>query len=302
MAETSSQVFLRLGAGSFATVSACTAWASVAVKQVADPARTTKLEREHAALTALNKVWWPTPAPGVSGTFQVPRCLELHADFADFAAAYDIKQDAAGANLGTAAVYLMERVCTVPPPLAMLIRHHCFPDAFKGDLRPFLGRIYFGQRRAPATGRDFDPLNFAVTPACLAVLGLPCERLAASMGAALAHIHFVAGYDGRDVEFVLGGATHHANVEPAFFVIDFNQMRRVSPGGGDAVAQQLAEAVWANDPYVPRTESPFWYAFRAGYEAEAAYAGALATAQAVLAALQAHWQEAAQEGAESTLL
>jgi Zinc finger protein len=115
------------------------------------------------------------------------------------------------------------------------------------------------------------------------------------MGTALARIHFVAAFDGRDVEFILGGALHHANVEPAFFVIDFNQMRRVPPGGGDAVVQQLAEAVWTNDPYVPRAESPFWPAFRAGYEAAAADAGALATAQAVLAALAAHWQETVQE-------
>jgi hypothetical protein len=295
MAETSTQVFHRLGAGSFATVYACTAWASVAVKQVADPARTTELEREHAALTELTAAWPPVPA-GSAGrlTFHVPFCLELHADFADFAAANDVQHDAASANLGLGALYMMERVWTVPPPLAKRIRHHCFPDAFKDDVRPFLGRIYFGQRRALSTGRFFNPLNFAITPACLAALGLPCERLAASMGAALARIHFVAGFDGRDVEFVLGGATRHANVEPAFFVIDFNQMRRVPPDGGDAVVQLLAEAVWTNDPYVPRADSPFWPAFRAAYEAEAAHSGAVATAQAVLAALQAHWQDAAQ--------
>lgn len=182
----------------------------------------------------------------------------------------------------------------MPPPLAKRIRQLCFPDAFKHDVRPFLGRVYFGQRRA-STSRFFNPLNFAITPACLEALGLPCEGLAASMGTALARIHFVAAFDGRDVEFILGGALHHANVEPSFFVIDFNQMRRVPPGGGDAVVQQLAEAVWTNDPYVPRAESPFWPAFRAGYEAAAADAGALATAQAVLAALAAHWQETVQE-------
>ena len=294
MAETSSQVFLRLGAGSFATVYACTAWASVAVKQVADPAREPELKREHAALAALVAVWPPAPA-GSSGRpeFQVPRCLEWYASFAAFAAANDVRHDAASANLGLGGVYLMERVWTVPPPLAKLIRQHCFPAAFIDDVQPFLGRIYFGRRREPATGRFFNPLNFALTPACLAALGLPCESVAASMGTALARVHFVAGFDGRDVEFVLGGAAHHANVEPAFFVIDFNQMRLVPSGGGDAIVQLLAEAVYTNDPYVPRPDSPFWPAFRAAYEAEAAHAGALATAQAVLAALQAHWQDAA---------
>ena len=73
-------------------------------------------------------------------------------------------------------------------------------------------------------------------------------------------------------------------------------MRRVPHEGGDAVVQQLAEAVWTNDPYVPRADSPFWPAFCAGYEGAAAVdAGAHATAQAVLAALAAHWREAALE-------
>jgi hypothetical protein len=300
MAETSSQVFHRLGAGSFATVYACTAWASAAVKQVADPARTAELEREHAALDALAAAWPPAPAgPSDRLMFQVPHCLELYADYAAFAAANDVRHDAASANLGLGAVYVMERVWTVPPPLAKIIRQHCFPDAFKDDVRPFLGRIYFGRRRSPATNRFFNPLNFAVTPACLAALGLPCASLAASMGTALARVHFVAGFDGRDVEFVLGGATRHSNVEPAFFVIDFNQMRRVPHGGGDAVVQMLAEAVYTNDPYVPRPDSPFWPAFRVAYEAEAVHVGALATAQAVLAVLQAHWQDAATELADS---
>ena len=295
MAETSGQVFHRLGAGSFATVYACTAWPSIAVKQVADPARTSELEREHAALAALCAAW--QPSPGALLAFRVPRCLDLYADFSAFAAANDVRHNAASANLGLGAVYTMERVSTVPPPLAKRIREHCFPEAHKFDVRPFLGRVYFGQRRVP-TGRFFNPLNFAILPACLTALGLSCEGLAASMGTALARIHFVAGYDGRDVEFVLGGATHHANVEPAFFVIDFNQMRRIPPGGGDAVAQQLAAAVWTNDPYVPRSDSPFWPAFRAGYEAAAADAGAHATAQAMLAALAAHWQEVEQESTE----
>ena len=295
MAETTGQVFHRLGAGSFATVYACTAWPSIAVKQVADLARTPELVREHVALAALTAAW-PSSSSGAKLEFHVPRCLDMYPDFAGFAAANDIRHDAASANLGLGALYTMERVSTVPPPLAKLIRQHFFPDALKDDQTPFIGRVYFGQRRAPTTSRFF-PLNFPLTPPCLAALGLSCEILAASMGTALARIHFVAGFDGRDVEFVLGGAAHHANVEPAFFVIDFNQMRRVPTGGGNAVAQLLAEAVWTNDPYVPRPDSPLWPAFRVGYKATAAGVGALTTAKAVLAALAAHWQGATPESA-----
>ena len=296
MAETTGQVFHRLGAGSFATVYACTAWPTIAVKQVADLARTPELEREYATLSALTAAW-PSSSSGGQLDFHVPRCLDLYPDFAAFAAANDIRHDGASANLGLGALYTMERVSTVPPPLAKLIRQYYFPEAFKDDSTPFIGRVYFGRRRAPTTSRFFNPLNFALTPPCLAALGLSCEVLAASMGTALARIHFVAGFDGRDVEFILGGATHHANVEPAFFVIDFNQMRRVPTGGGDAVVQQLAEAVWTNDPYVPRPDSPSWPAFRVSYKATAAGAGALTTAKAVLAALAAHWQGATPESA-----
>jgi hypothetical protein len=231
----------------------------------------------------------------------VPRCLDWYGSFAEFAAANDVQHDAAQANLGLGAVYTMERVSPVPPLLAKRIRTSCFPEAFKSDVTPFIGRIYFGQRRN-APGHDFTPLNFPLTPACLTALGLPCERLAAGIGAALARIHFVAGFDGRDVEFVLGSASLHANMDPAFFVIDFNQMRRVPPGGGDAVVHLLAEAVWSNDPYVPRSDSPFWPAFRAAYAAEAVQADALATAQAVLAALSAHWSDAAHASSDNAVL
>jgi hypothetical protein len=64
MAETSYQVFHRLGAGSFATVYACTAYSCIAVKQAADLARTSELAREHAALKALTHAWAPSPSGG----------------------------------------------------------------------------------------------------------------------------------------------------------------------------------------------------------------------------------------------
>jgi hypothetical protein len=110
MAETSGQVFFRLGAGSFATVYACTAWPSVAVKQVADLERTSELEREHATLRALANAW--PPSLGWMA-FRVPHCLDLYADFPAFAAANDVQHDAASANLGPGAVYTMERVSTM---------------------------------------------------------------------------------------------------------------------------------------------------------------------------------------------
>ena len=90
-------MFYRLGAGSFATVYACTAWPFIAVKQVADPARTRELEREHIRLTALSAAWHPSP-DGAFLAFRVPRCFDLYADFSAFAAANDVRHDAASAK------------------------------------------------------------------------------------------------------------------------------------------------------------------------------------------------------------
>jgi hypothetical protein len=42
------------------------------------------------------------------------------------------------------------------------------------------------------------------------------------MGEILGRFHWHAGYDGRDIEFVMGGASFSG---VALFVIDFNQVR-----------------------------------------------------------------------------
>jgi len=52
--------------------------------------------------------------------------------------------------------------------------------------------------------------------------GYDVEEVVFGMGEMLGHLHWRAGYDGRDVEFVMGGASFSG---VALFVIDFNQVR-----------------------------------------------------------------------------
>jgi hypothetical protein len=48
------------------------------------------------------------------------------------------------------------------------------------------------------------------------------QEIVFGMGEMLGHLHWRAGYDAHDVEFVMGGASFSG---VALFVIDFNQVR-----------------------------------------------------------------------------
>ena len=295
MAETSSQVF-RLGAGSSATVYACTAWACVAVNQVADPARGAELACEHATHAALAAAWPPTPH-GAAGrlAFHVPRCHELYTNFAAFRRGQRraarrgerIPRTGRGVHHGARVARAAAAGAAQPPALlpgGVQARRSAVPGPH---------RLRARAARSSPQRQLLRPAEFSAPARLPGALGLPCERLAASVGAALGRLHFVAGFDGRGVQFVLGGAARHAAAEPALAVIGFSRVRRVpADGGGYAAVQQLAEAVMHDDSAVPRANSPWWHAFRAGYEGEAAHASALATAAAVLAALVARCWDA----------
>ena len=69
------------------------------------------------------------------------------------------------------------------------------------------------------------------------------------MGTALARLNFVCGFDGRDVKFVMGGCATSPLKDPAFYVIDFNQMRRLSQDEDMCVAEIVA-AISDDDRYL----------------------------------------------------
>jgi len=82
------------------------------------------------------------------------------------------------------------------------------------------------------------------------------------MGEMLGRLHWRAGYDGRDVEFVMGGASFSG---VAMYIIDFNQMRTWNRNPNET--QQLVEAFYTNDPYYPRPnpDDPLYKEFSDGY-------------------------------------
>lgn len=86
------------------------------------------------------------------------------------------------------------------------------------------------------------------------------EEVVAGMGEMLSWIHWVAGYDGRDIEFVIAGAGFGVR----FCVIDFNQMRRLD--SDQSCILGLVQAFFSNDPYYPRpvTSQSLYQTFPSG--------------------------------------
>ncbi|KIL60785.1 hypothetical protein M378DRAFT_907321 [Amanita muscaria Koide BX008] len=82
------------------------------------------------------------------------------------------------------------------------------------------------------------------------------------MGELLGRLHWRAGYDGRDVEFVMGGVSFSG---VAMYIIGFNQMRTWKRNPNEI--QQLVEVFYANVPYYPRPnpDDPLYKEFSNGY-------------------------------------
>jgi hypothetical protein len=180
-------------------------------------------------------------------------------------------------------------------------------------------RLYFGKVIKPpqegdGSGRPnrfFNSANFPLDVARyrkiqnVAKLG-EChyhsvEDITSGMGQTLGLVHWRAGFDARDVEFIMGGASF-SGVE--LFMIDFNQVCFCSRLGRIMVLMnfkmrpwnrtkeeipQLVEAFFVNDPYYPRPRvaDPLYQAFKSGYMSayptESAELG-----EAFLRAIEAH--------------
>jgi hypothetical protein len=88
------------------------------------------------------------------------------------------------------------------------------------------------------------------------------EEVTAGMGEMLSKIHWVVGYDGRDIEFVMAGNGQNSVRN---YVIDFNQMRRFD--AKTTSIQLLVDSFFVNDPYYPRPkpEDSLYQTFRKAY-------------------------------------
>ncbi|KAF1995707.1 hypothetical protein P154DRAFT_499815 [Amniculicola lignicola CBS 123094] len=176
----------------------------------------------------------------------------------------------------------------VPPPLRRALIetfHHSAlrrakaQDAFLQipENEDCLIRVYLGRRRSSTEpeGKLRSLRNYPLHVDQMETLGLDIDMYAKTMGQALAVLHWGAGVDGNDVEFVLGctspalntsassstanASTHsHPNPSPqiqsiAIHLLDFNLCTTFPQTA--AGLKQLVDAFWWNDPYYPRPNS-----------------------------------------------
>jgi len=140
-------------------------------------------------------------------------------------------------ELDTAA-YAMDQVLPIPLLTAKMIRTMFYPPNMRNALDPTLCRLYFGKviKELGPGGRPNRFFNSANFPLDVSryhkLLGVAVEGdcvypsvedIAYGMGEMLGPLHWRAGYDGRDVEFVMGGASFSG---VAMYIIDFNQVCR----------------------------------------------------------------------------
>lgn len=128
-------------------------------------------------------------------------------------------------------VYAMDRVFALPNKASKPICTRHIPKAPGADPGLRLCRLYFGKIYTGETPRFVNTSNFPLDVGRFNMLrrdnedlGLPsAEEVALEMGDMLARIHWRAGFDARDVEFVMGGDGMTSSV--TFYVIDFNQVK-----------------------------------------------------------------------------
>ncbi|EFJ13268.1 hypothetical protein SELMODRAFT_424621 [Selaginella moellendorffii] len=274
---------VRLGAGSFATVYVWQSRNNVAIKCLADASRFPELLDEFENHQKISKA-----CQGAENLlFLVPKPVEFFPSLASLAEC--LRMDLSLLP-NIPAAYTMQRVWPVPPALADSIRAKFFPALHSRYSKPFVARIYLGAKRQHLASRFFNASNFPLDANRCKELGLPIESLAQEMGRLLARIHHLAGLDGRDIEFVVGGDELRTFSDPGFACFDFNQCK---PHNNNVDA--LADSFFVNDPYYPRPGMEFWDEFKDGYLREADRTESVRLARMFLDMVEA---KVAQEGPE----
>lgn len=167
------------------------------------------------------------------------------------------------------AVYAMQRIPSLPKSLSQALLEKYAPLHL--DKQIVLSRLYMGRETPINRSRFFNSRNFPIDRPCYDALRntstghvLPTSAaLAFDMGCMLATIHS-AGFDARDVEFVLAGGSQPDSC--GLHALDFNQMRPLNKEPAHDVPL-LVESFFLNDPYFPRPRADdcLFESFRAGY-------------------------------------
>ena len=123
---------------------------------------------------------------------------------------------------------MMDRAAPLPTSIGQAIRSKFYNEKGKHLPIPLMCRLYFGRELRPSA--FVNPCNFPLDVARYASLQQECpdaldaiEEVVEGMGEMLSRIHWVAGYDARDVEFVMAGSLREFTVR--LYVIDYNQVR-----------------------------------------------------------------------------
>lgn len=221
----------RIGTGSFATVFAAPAY-PVVFKVVHVQEHTAQILAEYEVLDCVYGLC------NSDSIFALPRALAFYDPETD-----DLRYHPPSPNVGrprrprqapnramfdglpARACYVMDRVGPLPRHLGKLIRSSMYPAKMVLPETPILllCRLYLGELRpSPFVKTSNFPIDVASYGLLLDNLAedlLPIEVVAQGMGEMLSKIHWTAGYDARDIEFVMGGDAFGVR----YYAIDFNQ-------------------------------------------------------------------------------
>ncbi|OJT08508.1 hypothetical protein TRAPUB_582 [Trametes pubescens] len=262
----------RIGAGSLATVFAAPGH-PVVFKVVHVPEHSAQILAEYEVLHSVCSLC------NSDSIFAIPRALAFYDPETD-----DLRSHPPLPNVGrlrrprqapnramfdglpAQACYVMDRVGPLPRHLGQLIRSSMYPAkmALAETPLPLLCRLYFGKELRPSAFVSNFPIDVARYHLLLDNLAedlLPKEVVAEGMGEMLSRIHWKAGYDARDIEFVMAGDAFGVR----YYVIDYNQMRAFDKDHGDVAL--LVDAFFSNDPYYPRPTpgDPLYDVFKRSY-------------------------------------
>ena len=189
----------------------------------------------------------------------------------------------------------MERILPMPKVVRKALIARFYPHAEEEELasetiekvlsdppnKHALIRTYFGRNDTTFTAANFSLRNFPLCLRHMESLGLDMKRLARSMGQAYAIMHWGAGVDGDDVEFVLGtlllpvaggeiSPTNLQKREMRYFLLDFGQCQSVDLSKEDYSVYQAfkgAMVLGDNQSFIPHySKSPALFeAFKEAY-------------------------------------
>jgi hypothetical protein len=229
-----------IGRGSFATVSILSG-RPVAFKHVIFTSRTPELKTEFETLRVLydfcnTDSFFAIPRPLAyydpelsSTSFVSPEGSPVSKGRSRARRPLVNEDDFKALKLDSAA-YAMDQVLPLPLSTALKIRTLFYPPGASDAAIPSLCRLYFGKALDARPSRFFNSANFPLDVSRYRQLldaakgnDYPSlDEIATGMGEMLGHLHWRSGYDGRDIEFVMGGASFSGVV---MNVIDFNQVR-----------------------------------------------------------------------------